>query len=102
MKTLLTFAAALMLAGCGVFKTYVQNDAQAQMERDSAERQARLKAEGKLNAKELEAVSARMGWVRAEANTPLPSRTEASVAERFSAAASDASSNEVSIRRTQL
>jgi len=58
MKTLLTLAAALMLAGCGVFKTYVQNDAQAQMERDSAERQARLKAEGKLNAKELEAVSA--------------------------------------------
>jgi uncharacterized lipoprotein len=68
MKLLLALTAALLLAGCGVFKTYVQNDAQAQMERDSAERQARLKADGKLNAKELEVLSARMGWVKADAN----------------------------------
>ena len=68
MKLLLALAAALPLAGCGVFTTYVQNDAQAQMERDSAERQARLKAEGKLNATDLEVLSARMGWVRADAN----------------------------------
>ncbi|MEY3828891.1 MAG: hypothetical protein RL636_592 [Verrucomicrobiota bacterium] len=68
MKPLLALTAALLLAGCGVFKTYVQNDAQAQMERDSAERQARLKADGKLNAKELEVLSARMGWVKADAN----------------------------------
>jgi len=68
MKPLFALTAALLLAGCGVFKTYVQNDAQAQMERDSAERQARLKADGKLNAKELEVLSARMGWVKADAN----------------------------------
>jgi hypothetical protein len=68
MKALFVLTTALLLAGCGVFKTYVQNDAQAQMERDSAERQARLKADGKLNAKELEVLSARMGWVKADAN----------------------------------
>jgi hypothetical protein len=68
MKALFVLTTALLLAGCGVFKTYVQNDAQAQMERDSAERQARLKADGKLNAKELEVLSARMGWVKTDAN----------------------------------
>ena len=88
MKTLLTLAAALMLAGCGAFKTYVQNDAQAQMEQDSAERQARLKAEGKLNAKELEAVSARMGWVRAEANG-LPAALSIEEMERRAKAAKE-------------
>ena len=53
MKLLLALAAALPLAGCGVFTTYVQNDAQAQMERESAERQARLKAEA-LSIEEME------------------------------------------------
>lgn len=88
MKTLLALAGALMLAGCGTFKSYVQNDAQAQMERDSAERQARLKAEGKLNPKELEALSARMGWVRAEANG-LPEALSIEEMERRAKAAKD-------------
>lgn len=88
MKTLLTFAAALMLAGCGAFKTYVQNDAQAQMERDSAERQARLKAEGKLNAKELEVLSARMGWVQPDARG-LPETLSIEEMERRSKAVKD-------------
>ena len=88
MKTLFASAAALMLAGCGAFKTYVQNDAQAQMERDSAERQARLKAEGKLNAKELEAVSARMGWVQSDARG-LPAALSIEEMERRAKAAKD-------------
>jgi uncharacterized lipoprotein len=88
MKPLLAFAAALLLAGCGVFKTYVQNDAQAQMERDSAERQARLKADGKLNAKELEVLSARMGWVKADANG-LPNALSIEEMERRAKEAKD-------------
>jgi hypothetical protein len=88
MKPLLAFAAALLLAGCGVFRTYVQNDAQAQMERDSAERQARLKADGKLNAKELEVLSARMGWVKADANG-LPNALSIEEMERRAKEAKD-------------
>jgi hypothetical protein len=88
MKPLLAFAAALLLAGCGGFRTYVQNDAQAQMERDSAERQARLKADGKLNAKELEVLSARMGWVKADANG-LPNALSIEEMERRAKEAKD-------------
>ena len=88
MKPLPAFAAALLLAGCGVFRTYVQNDAQAQMERDSAERQARLKADGKLNAKELEVLSARMGWVKADANG-LPNALSIEEMERRAKEAKD-------------
>lgn len=88
MKTVLALAAAQMLAGCGVFKTYVQNDAQAQMERDSAERQARLKAEGKLNATELEALSVRMGWVQPDARG-LPDALSIEEMERRAKAAKD-------------
>jgi len=86
MRILLPLTCALMLAGCGVFKTYVQNDAQAQMERDSAERQARLKAEGKLNAQELEVVSSRMGWVKKEPNG-LPDALSVEEMERRAKAA---------------
>jgi hypothetical protein len=67
MKIVFLLAAAASLVGCAAFKNHVQDDADAQMRRDSAERQARLKAEGKLNPTELEAVSARMGWVRGDA-----------------------------------
>jgi len=88
MKPLLAFAAALLLAGCGGFRTYVQNDAQAQMERDSAERQARLKADGKLNAKELEVLSARMGWLKADANG-LPNALSIEEMERRAKEAKD-------------
>jgi len=86
MKTLLALLAALSLAGCGAFKTYVQNDARAQMERDSAERQARMKADGKLNAQELEVVSARMGWVKKEPNG-LPDALSVEEMERRAKAA---------------
>ncbi|MEY4402426.1 MAG: hypothetical protein RIR91_461 [Verrucomicrobiota bacterium] len=86
MRTLSTLAVALMLAGCGAFKTYVQNDAQAQMERDSAERQARLKAEGKLNPQELEVVSKRMGWVQKDPNG-LPDALSVEEMERRAKAA---------------
>jgi hypothetical protein len=88
MKALFVLTTALLLAGCGVFKTYVQNDAQAQMERDSAERQARLKADGKLNAKELEVLSARMGWVKADANG-LPDALSIEEMERRAKASKD-------------
>lgn len=67
MKIVFLLVAAASLVGCAAFKNHVQEDSEAQMRRDSAERQARLKAEGKLNATELEAVSARMGWVRGDA-----------------------------------
>jgi outer membrane biogenesis lipoprotein LolB len=86
MKALLTLLAALLLTGCTIFKSYVQNDAQAQMERDSAERQARLKAEGKLNDKELEVLSARMRWVRTDANG-LPNALTVEEMERRAKAA---------------
>jgi hypothetical protein len=67
MKTLGLLLAVATFSGCTLFQNHVQADSDAQMRRDSAERQARLKAEGKLNPTELEAVSARMGWVRGDA-----------------------------------
>lgn len=67
MKSLTILLAASSLAGCAAFTNHVQSDNDAQLRRDSAERQARMKAEGKLNQAELEAVSARMGWVRSDA-----------------------------------
>ena len=67
MKTVVLCLAALALSGCTLFHDHVRDDSEAQMRRDSAERQARLKAEGKLNPAEMEAVSARMGWVRGDA-----------------------------------
>lgn len=86
MKSLLVLLAALSLTGCAAFKQYVQDDVDAQMRRDSEERQARMKAEGKLNATEMEAVSARMGWVRRDARGLPDALTTEEMEQRAKAA----------------
>ncbi|MEY2751563.1 MAG: hypothetical protein RLZZ550_1534 [Verrucomicrobiota bacterium] len=68
----------LALAGCALFDDQRrQAETERLMEADAAERQARLKAEGKLRPKEFEVVSNKMGWTRADARgLPPPPTTE--------------------------
>lgn len=86
MKIVLSLAALGLLSGCGHFSDYVRNDAKEQMERDGAERHARMKADGKLNPKELDAVSNRMGWVREDARGLPRALTTEELAQRVKAA----------------
>lgn len=68
----------LALAGCSLFDDRRrQAEADRLMEADAAERQARLRAEGKLRPKEFEVVSNKMGWTRTDARgLPPPPTTE--------------------------
>ncbi len=67
MKTLLSLVALGLRTGCGLFSDYIRNDAKEQLERGGGERHARMKADGKLNPKELDVGSNRVGWVREDA-----------------------------------
>jgi hypothetical protein len=68
----------LGLAGCSIFDDRRrQAETERLMEADAAERQARLKGEGKLRPKEFEVVSNKMGWTRTDARgLPPPPTTE--------------------------
>ena len=65
-------------AGCTLFDDQRrQAEVDRLMEADAAERQARLKAEGKLRPKEFEVVSNKMGWTRTDAHgLPPPPTTD--------------------------
>jgi hypothetical protein len=80
MKTLpcLLLLGVAGLAGCSlVDDKRRQAETERLMEEDAAERQARLKGEGKLRPKEFEVVSNKMGWTRADARgLPPPPSTE--------------------------
>jgi hypothetical protein len=69
---------AIGLAGCALFDDKRrQAETERLMEEDAAERQARLRAEGKLRPKEFEVVSNKMGWTRTDARgLPPPPTTE--------------------------
>jgi len=68
----------LGLAGCGIFDDQRrQAEIDRAMEADAADRQARLRAEGKLRPKEFEEVSNKMGWTRTDARgLPAPPTTD--------------------------
>jgi len=75
----LLFSSLIFLSGCSLFD---QNSRQEELDKmrkaDDMDRQARLKAEGKLNPQEYEALAIKMGWTRPEARgiPPPPSTDE--------------------------
>ncbi len=66
------------LSGCRLFsEERRQAEVDKAMEDDSQERQARLKAEGKLNPEELKALAHKLGWAQSDARgLPPPLTTE--------------------------
>jgi len=75
-------------AGCPLFDDQRrQAEADRVMEADAAERQARLKAEGKLRPKEFEVVSNKMGWTRTDARGLPPPPTTDELEKKVKAAA---------------
>ena len=68
----------LFLVGCGAFDDAKRQEESERLSReDSARRQARLRSEGKLNDREYETVSDKMGWSRSDARgLPAPPTTE--------------------------
>ncbi len=66
------------LTGCNMFDMGSrQADLDKMRAADDEERQARLKAEGKLNPQEYEALAIKMGWTRPEARgIPAPPSTD--------------------------
>lgn len=90
MKVAPTFVllAVLGLAGCSLLDDRRrQAEADRLMEADAAERQARLKGEGKLRPKEFEVVSDKMGWTRTDARGLPPPPTTAELEQKVKAAA---------------
>jgi hypothetical protein len=85
---LLLLPVALGLAGCSLLD---ENRRQAETDRireaDAAERQARLKGEGKLRPKEFEVVSDKMGWTRTDARGLPPPPTTEELEKKVKAAA---------------
>ncbi len=76
------------LAGCGIFDDRRrQAETDRLMEEDAAERQARLRAEGKLRPKEFEEVSNKMGWTRPDARGLPPPPTTQELEKKVKAAA---------------
>ncbi|TSA32835.1 MAG: hypothetical protein D4R66_05480 [Opitutales bacterium] len=68
----------MALTGCQRFsEERRQAEVDKAMEDDSQERQARLKAEGKLNPEELKALAHKLGWAQSDARgLPPPPTTE--------------------------
>jgi len=76
------------LAGCSVLDDRRrQAETDRLMEADAAERQARLKGEGKLRPKEFEEVSNKMGWTRTDARGLPPPPTTEELEKKVKAAA---------------
>jgi hypothetical protein len=69
---------SVALTGCQRFsEERRQAEVDKAMEDDSQERQARLKAEGKLNPEELKALAHKLGWAQSDARgLPPPPTTE--------------------------
>ncbi len=80
--------AAACLMGCSLVDDQRRHaDTERMMEEDAAERQARLKGEGKLRPKEFEVVSNKMGWTRTDARGLPPPPTTEELEKKVKAAA---------------
>jgi len=80
--------AALGLPGCAFLDENRRHaETERLMEADAAERQARLKGEGKLRPKEFEVVSEKMGWTRTDARGLPPPPTTEELEKKVKAAA---------------
>lgn len=80
------FLVTLVVGGCSSYQKKSQNDTEAAMVAESANRQARLRETRTLNNKEYETVSDRMGWVRSDARGLPPPPSTAELEQKVKAA----------------